>query len=169
MENIKNCFDNGADKILINTESQNSNLINEVSEIYGSQAITLMIDYKYDEKKRLIDVYLNSGEKKINLSLNNLLKIFKKQNFGELILHSMDNDGTGNGYDLEIVKKITKTLKKPLLLMGGAGKPEHIVTALKNIHISGVITANLFNFIGNGLKITRDIAVKKNIKIAKLN
>ena len=52
--------------------------------------------------------------------------------------------------------------------MGGAGKPEHIIETLDNENVYGVVTANLLNFIGNGLKITREIAIKKNVRIAKL-
>ena len=169
IRDVKNCFDNGADKILINTESQNIDLINEVSENYGNQAISLMIDYKYDDdKKRNNNIFLNCGTEKKSVGVNGLLKKLKKQKFGEIILHSMDRDGTGNGYDLDIIKTLPNMSEKPLLLMGGAGKPMHIVTALKNTYISGVITANLFNFIGDGLKITREMAKKEKIKIAQL-
>ena len=80
----------------------------------------------------------------------------------------MDRDGTGNGYDLNLINNLSNLPNKPLLLMGGAGKPEHIVNALKNNKVYGAITANLFNFIGDGLKITRERAIQNNIKIAKL-
>lgn len=80
----------------------------------------------------------------------------------------MDKDGTGNGFDLNLINKIENLPNKPILLMGGAGKPEHIIEALKNNKVSGAITANLLNFIGEGLKITRNLAIENKIEIAKL-
>ena len=164
INDVKSCFENGADKILINTEAQNKNFINQVSEIYGNQAITIMIDYKGDNN----NVFTENGTKNIHLSVDRLLNEIKMYNFGEIILHSMDKDGTGNGFDLNLINKIENLPNKPILLMGGAGKPEHIIEALKNNKVSGAITANLLNFIGEGLKITRNLAIENKIKIAKL-
>ena len=123
-----------------------------------------MIDYKGDNN----NVFTENGTKNIHLSVDRLLNEIKMYNFGEIILHSMDKDGTGNGFDLNLINKIENLPNKPILLMGGAGKPEHIIEALKNNKVSGAITANLLNFIGEGLKITRNLAIENKIKIAKL-
>ena len=168
LNNVKNCFENGADKIIINTESKNSKLLDEISEIYGSQATSIMIDYKYDENKNKYQVFTNCGTKKVEKDLFHTLKKLSEYNFGEFILHSINHDGTGNGYDLDMLKSISFKINKPVLLMGGVGKPDHIISALKNDMISGVITANLFNFIGDGLKLTRELAIQKGIEVAKL-
>ena len=166
IEHVKKCFDNGADKILINSKILDQEFINNISEIYGSQAISLVIDYKVNNNG--YDLYLNCGREKQKISMKDILKKLKKTNYGEIILHSMDKDGTGNGYDLEILHKFNNFPNKPILLMGGAGKPEHILEALKLERISGVVTANIYNFIGNGLKITRENAIKEGIKVVKL-
>lgn len=164
---VKTYFDNGADKILINSKIFDKDLINNISEIYGNQAISIMIDYKIENGN--LNLYLNCGREKQDINMNEILKKLKNINYGEIIFHSMDRDGTGNGYDLEILKKLSNLPNKPILLMGGAGKPEHLLEALKLNQISGVITANLFNFIGDGLKKTREVILNKNINIAKLN
>jgi cyclase len=83
------------------------------------------------------------------------------------ILNSIDRDGVGTGFDLKITK-LVKHLKNPILVMGGAGKPEHFTDVLGLKNINGAITANLFNFLGDGLKRTREILLKKNIKVALL-
>ena len=166
--NVKKCFENGADKIIINTEARNSDLLNQISEIYGSQATSIMIDYKYNNHEKKYEVFTNCGTKKSDKDLYQTLKILSDSNFGEFILHSINHDGTGNGYDTEMLEDISFKINKPILLMGGAGKPDHIISALKNKMISGVITANLFNFIGDGLKITRELAIQKGIEVAKL-
>ena len=168
LNNVKDCFENGADKIIINTESKNSKLLDQISEIYGSQATSIMIDYKFDKNKNKYEVFTNCGTKKVEKDLFHTLEKLSEYNFGEFILHSIDHDGTGNGYDLNMLKNISFKINKPVLLMGGAGKPDHIISALKNRMISGVITANLFNFIGDGLKLTRELAIQKGIEVAKL-
>ena len=89
-----------------------------------------------------------------------------------MILNSIEQDGTGSSLDLEILENIDSKFSKPLLIMGGAGKPEHITDALKLNKINGVITGNLFNFLGTGLEISRNLAIKSGVKLAnfkKLN
>ena len=84
----------------------------------------------------------------------------------DLIFNSIDRDGTGQGLDLDIIKKVSK-ISNPIILMGGCGKPDHIVEALKLKHANGVATSNIFNFLGNGLNLAREKLLKMNINIAK--
>lgn len=164
----KQYFNNGADKILINSKSLDNDLIQEISTLYGDQSITINIDYKYDTANNQDMTLINCGQTRTNLSLINHLKTIYNKNIGEIILHSINRDGTGNGLDLKTINDISLSIDKPILLMGGAGKTEHIIEALNNEKISGVITANIFNFMGNALKRTREQAFEKKINIAKL-
>ena len=166
-EDARICFENGADKISINSELENIDLINEIAENYGSQSISIVLDYK--RINQTYKIFTNCGNLKKDIPLKEVFSSLQTNKIGEVILHSIERDGTGNGYDLDILKDLINRLNKPLLLMGGAGKPENIVEALNIPQISGVITANLFNFIGNTLKITRELCQTRNIKIAKLN
>lgn len=161
-------FNNGADKILINSKSLDDDLIEEISSLYGDQSITIDIDYKYDAVNNEEMTFINCGQTKTHLSLINHLKKIYNKNIGEIILHSINRDGTGNGLDLEKINNISLLINKPILLMGGAGKAEHIIEALNDEKISGIITANIFNFMGNALKRTREKAFEKKINIAKL-
>ena len=68
---------------------------------------------------------------------------------------------------MDCLKDLPKDFNKPILIMGGAGKPEHLSSALTSKKISGVITANLFNFLGDGLKLARNFALNNNISLAK--
>ena len=159
-------FKNGADKIILNTSCyENIKIIDKISNMYGAQAVSISIDYKNENGKT--NLFSNSGTKKENINFHNFLNILEKKNCGEIILNSIDYDGTGQGMDKNILSKIKKNFKKPLLLMGGAGKYEHFKTILKNSKISGVITANLFNFLGDGLKKTRENLIKSGINIAR--
>ena len=103
----------------------------------------------------------------IKISLQQHLENLSRLSCGEIIINSIDNDGNGSGIDLKILNSINITIGKPILIMGGAGKPEHLSTALSSKKISGVITANLFNFLGEGLKLARNFALKKNIPLAE--
>lgn len=167
LQTAKNCFVNGADKILINTAFfSDEKILADISNIYGSQAISLMIDYNIDISNKKRTVYTHCGTKKY-LELNSeLIDKVSKSNCGDVIFNSIEQDGTGSSLDLEILKNIDTQFSKPILIMGGAGKPEHIVDALKLNKVNGVITGNLFNFLGNGLEISRDLAIKSGIKLA---
>ncbi len=160
-------FENGADKIILNTCCfENINIIEKISDKFGAQAISISIDYKNENGK--IKLFSNSGTKKENVNFLNFLNILEKKNCGEIVLNSMDYDGTGQGMDKNILLRLKKNFKKPLLLMGGAGKYDHFKIILKNPKVSGVITANLFNFLGDGLKKTRENLIKSGINVAKL-
>jgi cyclase len=168
LKDVAAYFNNGADKVLLNTSIFKESLTKEISAVYGEQSISIMVDYQCDEING-DKVYVNCGTKfKMYLS-----EFFTKMNtihFGEIILNSIENDGTGNGLDLKIFKKVPKSCKtKPILLMGGAGKPEHIAEGLKNDNVSGVITANLFNFLGTGLEESRKKSIKQKINLANFS
>ena len=123
------------------------------------------MDYKYLKDK--IKLFSKSGVKSEKITLSNHLSKLSKLSCGEIILNSIDRDGTGQGLDIKILKLIKKNYNKPILLMGGAGKPEHFSSALKNSTVSAIITANLFNFLGDGLKLVRQRLIDDGIKIAK--
>ena len=99
--------------------------------------------------------------------MKNFISTVKKIKFGELILNSIDKDGTGAGLDLDCLKLIPEKFNKPVLLMGGAGKPEHFIKSLSQKKVSGIITANLFNFLGRGLEEARNYSIDKNIKLVQ--
>jgi|TARA_B100000424_G_C22885804_1_gene471289 cyclase len=165
--NAKACFDNGADKILINyLAHKNLNIIEEISKIYGEQAISIMVDFKLEGQEFF--TYVNSGKIK-SLSLGSFLKSLKNLKFGEIILNSIDRDGTAAGLEIKSLENIPSNLNNPVLLMGGAGKPEHFFEVLNNDKISGLITANLFNFLGSGLEEARQFSLSKNINLIKFS
>lgn len=167
IENARECFENGADKILINyLAHKNKKVCEKISNIFGAQSISIMVDYKNYNNQDY--TYLENG-KKISMLLRKFLISIKDFDFGELILNSISNDGTGFGLDYKCINAIPRYFNKPILLMGGAGKPEHFVEVLRNKKVSGIITANLFNFLGSGLKNVRDFSLKKKIKLVKFN
>ena len=114
-----------------------------------------MVDYKND--KNGIYTYINSGKEQ-SINLESFINSVVKLNFGELILNSIDKDGTAAGLDLKSIDMIPKILKIQFLMVGL--KPEHFYETLAQ-KVSGIITANLFNFLGKGLEEARNYSIDK--------
>ena len=154
LDDAKNLMENGADKIIINTMMfGNLSKINEIARIYGSQSIIGSLDYRYIKNNILL--YSNNGEKQINSSFSKFLQKLNKINVGEILLHSIDQDGTGMGLDLKILKFFKRNISKPIIISGGCGNHLHIVEGLRNKKINAVATSNLFNFMNDGLELAR--------------
>jgi len=150
VENAELLFRSGADKILLNTTlHENKDLVRELIRIYGSQSIVGCLDYKRTGDE--IKVYIKDGSESIETSFNDYLLGLEALGIGEIYLNSIDKDGTGFGYDFEEIKKVAASIKQPLIIAGGAGNENHLIEGLKIPGVSAVATANLFNFIGNGL------------------
>jgi len=165
MEDAKLLFENGMDKIVINTIlHSNKELVKELVEYYGSQSVLASIDY------RLVDgvatVYVENSKSNTFKTLESYVKEVEKLGVGEIYLNSIDQDGTGFGYDLESVRIIAKEVSIPLIIAGGAGNEKHFEEGLSLIGINAVATANLFNFIGDGLPNARKAILNKGFNIA---
>ena len=157
-----NLLSSGADKILINSAAYNNpNLIDEIAKTYGEQSIIIGIDLKKEENEYFI--YIENGSKKININLTEYLNKICDLSFGEILINSIDRDGTGIGLDFEPLKLLPKNFQKPIILSGGSGNSEHIDLGIKKNSISAISTANLLNFIGDGLqKCRQQLEEKKN-------
>ena len=166
MEDAKILFNNGADKIVLNTALySNKNLIKSLVSKYGSQSIVASIDFKVNND--IINVYIKNGTEKLNINLKDYIKYIETLNIGEIYLNSIDKDGTGFDYDYSTINKISKHIKTPLIIAGGAGNGEHLSKGLKINEVSAVATANLFNFIGDGLPNARNNILKNKLNIRK--
>jgi cyclase len=167
-DKAKKCFDSGADKILLNTAFYNNHkLLDKIADEFGAQANTLMIDYKQINKKLVS--FKECGKTKAEVINSNFIKMINKSKVGDVIFNSIDRDGNAAGLDIEAINIFAKNLKKPLLIMGGAGKPEHIINCLNFKKVSGIVTANLFNFLGDGLNKIRNQAITNGICMAKFD
>lgn len=158
-------FENGADKIVINTSLiEFPELVNTITNKYGVQSVVAGIDYKI--KNNEIIVLICNASKEIEYSLLDYVKYIESMGVGEILLTAIDKDGTGFGYDIETINLIGHHVNVPLLIMGGAGNQTHLKDGLANENVSGVVTANLFNFIGQSLPNARDYLIDQKINIA---
>ena len=157
---------NGADKVVINTlTGQNIDTIKSIVSELGSQCILASVDVK--KIKNDFKVYTENGSLEQFFSLQNWLLKLAQVPVGEVYLNSIDRDGTGQGYQEEMIELIPSDYPLPVILSGGAGKYHHFINGLNNKKIDAVATANLFNFIGNSLNDSRSALLSEGFNLAK--
>ena len=139
---------NGADKISINTAAvQNPNLVKQLSEIYGSQCIVVAIDALRNSKfPSGYEVYTHSGKNPTGLDAVDWAKRVQQLGAGEILLTSIDQDGTREGYDVELTRKISEAVNIPVIASGGAGEPEHIYRVLTDGRADAALAASIFHY-----------------------
>jgi cyclase len=137
----------GIEKIIINTAiHDNRLLLHEASQIFGSQSVVASIDVKKDIFGRY-HVYSRCGMKREEIDLKSFISFLQEQGAGEIILNSIDKDGTMTGYDLKLISNVSNQLKVPLVALGGAGNLKHFDDALK-AGASSVAAGSMFVFHG---------------------
>ena len=165
LEDAELLFNSGADKILVNSILYNdTELIKSLVLKYGSQSIVGSLDYKKIDEVN--EVFIQDGSTRIQLTLEEYISHLENLDIGEIYLNSIDKDGTGFGYDFEEIHRLSKFISKPLIIAGGAGNESHLIEGLKMNSVSAVATANLFNFIGNGLPNARKKILNSGENIA---
>jgi len=166
IKDAKLLFDNGADKLVINTILyENPKLVKQLVKIYGSQSLIASIDYKNINGVNV--VFIKDAKQEVELSLIEYIKQVECLGIGEIYLNSIDKDGTGFGYDFETIEHVSNNIAVPLIIAGGAGNENHLLEGLKIKNVNAVATANLFNFVGDGLPKARKKILEQNINIAQ--
>tara|TARA_B110000879_G_C11181039_1_gene518324 strand:- start:823 stop:1590 length:768 start_codon:yes stop_codon:yes gene_type:complete len=166
VEDAELLFRSGADKIILNSALyENPKLIKDLSEKYGGQSIIGSIDYRKINKE--LKVFIKDGTTEIDSNLNEYLLDIGSIGVGEVILNSINQDGTGFGFDIETADFYAKKNSLPIILMGGAGNSQHLKVGLSIEGVSAVATANLFNFIGDGLPNARTELINEGCNLAK--
>lgn len=165
MEDASLLFKSGADKIVLNSVFiEKPDLVQELVKHYGSQSIVAVIDYKKVNGENR--VFINDGNTLVQHSLIDYIRIVESLGVGEVYLNSMDKDGTGFGYDFDTIIDIGDNINTPLIIAGGAGNEKHLIEGLKIESVSAVATANLFNFIGDGLPNARKKIIDYGLNVA---
>lgn len=165
LEDAELLFNSGADKLVLNTALVESpELVKILVKQYGSQSIVASIDYK--KVDGVYEVYIKDGTFKIEMSLLEYIKYLETLEIGEIYLNSMEKDGTGFGYDFDTIYEVENNINLPLIIAGGAGNENHLIEGLQISGVSAVATANLFNFIGDGLPKARKKIIETGLNIA---
>lgn len=166
IEDAELLFKSGADKVILNTPLYtNPALASEIINRYGSQSLVASVDYKVINGEPI--VHINDGTQSIDAAMQDYLRYLEQLGVGEIVFNSIDKDGTGFGYDLENIEKYAKSVNMPFIVMGGAGNERHLSEGLSIDGVSAVATANLFNFIGNGLPNARTYMLEHGANLAR--
>lgn len=163
IDDFSNLLQNGADKISINTAAfRNPSIIKEAAREFGSQCVVLAIDTKREEDGEWY-VYLNGGRLRTDILAFDWAKQAVENGAGEILLTSMNNDGTKSGFALEITSKFATQLPVPVIASGGAGSMQHFYDVFTTGHADAALAAGIFHF--NELEIP---ALKKYLSENKI-
>ena len=147
LEHVMQLISAGAEKVVINTAAVNNpSLLTEASKIYGRQSIIASVDVK--REGGAFAVYTHSGGVKSPMNAMEAAQAAEEAGAGEIMINSIDRDGTQEGYDIELVKLISDSVNIPVIAVGGAGDFDHFADAVHNGGASAVAAGSLFVFIG---------------------
>ncbi len=137
----------GADKIAVNTAAiMNPELISEAALKFGSQCVVVAIDAKRRPDNSGWNIYKNGGRVDMGIDAVEWAMEANRLGAGEILLTSMDCDGTKDGYDIELTRTVADNVSIPVIASGGAGKPEHFLDAINEGHADAVLAASLFHY-----------------------
>ena len=146
IEDIKTLLLAGADKVSINTAAvKNHNFIKESSTRFGSQCIVIAIDAKKVGNNKW-EIFTHGGRNSTGIDVIEYASIAEKNGAGEILLTSMDKDGTKTGYDLELTKKVSNLVSIPVIASGGVGNLDHLYQGFKEGFASAVLAASIFHY-----------------------
>jgi len=162
VEDVRTLLEAGADKISINSSAvKNPKLIEELSKEFGSQCIVVAIDTRLTNGSDL--VYVRGGKLATNLNTVAWAKEAESLGAGEILLTSMDSDGTKNGFDIRITKLVSEAVSIPVIASGGAGNADDFVKVFNETKATGALAASIFHF--NEVPIQE---LKKQLKTQKI-
>ncbi|NDI36574.1 imidazole glycerol phosphate synthase subunit HisF [Chengkuizengella sediminis] len=147
VEDMKNLLRAGADKIGINTAAiQNPILVSEGARKFGSQCIVVAIDAKYNEDWKEWEVYTHGGRNATGIKALSWVKEVENLGAGEILLTSMDADGTKDGFDIQLTRAVSDLVSIPVIASGGAGKSEHFYDVFSQGRADAGLAASIFHY-----------------------
>ncbi len=164
VDDINKLLNCGADKVSINTAAvQNPEMIIESSKKFGSQCIVVAIDAKKKEDKW--EIFTHGGRTKTGIDAINFAKKMEDSGAGELLITSMDRDGTQKGYDIKLISEIEKNVNIPIIASGGVGNLEHLLEGIKYGKASAVLAASTFHYGTFSIKEAKQYLDSKGIPV----
>ena len=164
IEDINKLLNCGADKVSINTAAvQNAELVIESSKKFGSQCIVVAIDAK--KNGEIWEVFTHGGRKNTGINAIEFAKKMEECGAGELLITSMDRDGTQVGYDINLMNKISSTINIPVIASGGVGNLDHLVDGIKLGKASAVLAASIFHYGKYSVKEAKQYLDSKGIPV----
>ena len=164
IDDINKLLNCGADKVSINTAAvQNTSVVSESSKQFGSQCIVVAIDAK--KKGEIWEVFTHGGRNKTGINALEFAKKVEDSGAGELLVTSMDRDGTQVGYDIDLMSKISSTVNIPVIASGGVGNLDHLVDGIKLGNANAVLAASIFHYGKYTIKEAKEYLKSKNVLV----
>lgn len=173
IDDIRALLNAGSDKVSINSAAcKDPQFVAEAARRFGSQCIVVNIDPKRVKKQRsegsediVFEVHINGGRKPTGLEAVAWAKKVEELGAGEIVLTSMDCDGTKDGYDLEITRAVSEAVSIPVVASGGAGRPEHLADAILLGKASAALAASIFHFGEYTIRQTKEVMAGRGIPV----
>ncbi|MDH3203107.1 MAG: imidazole glycerol phosphate synthase subunit HisF [Nitrosopumilus sp.] len=179
LDDARNILLNGADKVGINTGAiKNPKLITELMELFGRQCVVIAIDAKRNynvkddvavfsenEQNFWFEVFIYGGKEGTGIDAIQWAKNAEKLGSGEILLTSIDKDGTKNGYDILLTKSIVDSVSIPVIASGGCGKPDDMVDIFKKSNVDAALAASIFHYETHGVKGVKEYLKEKTIPV----
>ncbi len=166
VSNIRDMLLSGADKVSLNTACiLKPEIINEASKTFGNQCIVVAIDAKKNAHSKGWTVFTHGGRKKTELDAVEWAKEVVQRGAGEILLTSMDRDGTKIGFDLDLTRSISEAVEVPVIASGGVGNPSHMADGIIKGKASAVLAASIFHFGQCTIAETKSVMKKAGIPV----
>ena len=164
IEDINKLLKCGADKVSINTAAvQNTKIVMESSSKFGSQCIVVAIDAK--RKGDSWEIFTHGGRKETGINAIKFAKQMEEYGAGELLVTSMDRDGTQKGYDINLIKEISEMVGIPIIASGGVGNLDHLAEGITNGKANAVLAASIFHYGKYSIKEAKQYLDSKGIPV----
>ena len=179
LEDARNILLNGADKVGINTGAvKNPKVITELMELFGRQCVVIAVDakrnYNIDDSKNIFsengkkfwfEVFIYGGKEGTGIDVIEWVKEAEKLGAGEILLTSIDKDGTKDGYDILLTSKVVDSVSIPVIASGGCGKPDDMVEVFKESNVDAALAASIFHYDTHGVNGVKSYLKEKAIPV----
>ena len=164
VDDINKLLNCGADKVSINTAAvQNPSVVIDSSKKFGSQCIVVAIDAK--KKDESWEIFTHGGRNSTGIDAIDFAILMEKNGAGELLVTSMDRDGTQKGYDIDLMSSISSSVNIPVIASGGVGNLDHLVEGIKTGKASAVLAASIFHYGKYSIKEAKEYLDSKGIPV----
>ncbi len=166
VEHARALLRSGADKVVVNSALFDApDLVEQLAQEFGQQCVVASIDAKRDEAG-VARCWTGNGQTQQAQPLVQLCSELLKMPVGELYLNSIYRDGTGQGYDMDLLDSLPSPMQIPVIFAGGVGNAQHLAQGLRDERVDAVATAHLFNFVGDGLARARAQLLAQSFRLA---
>ena len=168
VEDMAELLTHGADKVSVNTAAlDDPDLLTRCAEVFGSQCVVLAIDARRSAEGAGWEVFSHGGRRATGRDAMEWAVMGERLGAGEILLTSMDNDGTENGYDLDLLRAVTSAVRLPVIASGGAGNAAHMYDALTSGGAEAALAASIFHFGELSIGAVKDDLAARGLEIRR--